>query len=292
MIVRSVSPIPQVSDRLRRSTLVLRLLAASALGASMVIAACSSDTPAPITNGTGSDGGGGTDTPDAGGGTDSGEDTDGAQTGPAESLAGCTPDPGPPASTFDGGASTTDPIAGGAEKFTLADALAGYPDAAGTLTALITTEKSTIKCELFEAAAPISVANFVGLARGTRPYRAAGVWKVGRFYDGLLWHRVIPDFVIQGGDPAGTGSGGPGYSLVPENQVAEPLGALAQAAAAAPSGSQFYIVVGKGPAPDYNVFGNCTTAAAIAVASVPRGAGDRPKTDIHMQKIEIARCPK
>jgi peptidyl-prolyl cis-trans isomerase A (cyclophilin A) len=187
--------------------------------------------------------------------------------------------------------SGADPI-GGADKFTLAQALAGYPEASGVLTALITTEQGTIRCDLDEAAAPISVANFVGLARGTRPFEAAiKKWKLGRFYDGLLWHRVVPGFVIQGGDPDGKGTGGPGYDLVDENHVPELFGTLAMAAGDVPSGSQFYIVVGNGPSADYNVFGRCETATAIAIAAQPRDDADTPLTPIHMQRIDIARCP-
>jgi peptidyl-prolyl cis-trans isomerase A (cyclophilin A) len=204
-------------------------------------------------------------------------------------LAGCTKDPGGAPPAFDANAAD-DPI-GGADKFTMAQALAGFPDASGKLTAVITTEKSAIRCTLDETAAPVTVANFVGLARGTRPYRSGTTWQVGRFYDGLTWHRVIPNFVIQGGDPAGTGSGGPGYPLVNENHVAEPLGTLAMAASTVPSGSQFYIVVGTGPAANYNVFGTCSTEAAIAIANVDRDANDRPKTPVHMQRIDIGRCP-
>lgn len=210
----------------------------------------------------------------------------------ADPLLGCTKDPGAPAVTVDPNA-TTDP-AGGAAAFTLAKALDGFPSGAGSLTAGIHTEDGNIKCELDEAAAPISVANFIGLARGTRPYRDnTSKWKTGHFYDGLTWHRVIPDFVIQGGDPQGTGSGGPGYDLVVENHVREPVGALAMAATSPtmPSGSQFYIVVGKGPASDYNVFGSCTVDAAIAVANVPVDGNDAPKTPVHMIKVEIGRCP-
>jgi peptidyl-prolyl cis-trans isomerase A (cyclophilin A) len=205
-------------------------------------------------------------------------------------LLGCTKDPGAPAVAVDP-SSATDP-AGGADKFTLAKALDGYPAGTGKLYAGIRTENGAIKCELFEATAPLSVANFVGLARGTRPYKDdKGKWKLGHFYDGLTWHRVIPNFVIQGGDPGGDGTGGPGYDLVKENQIAEPLGALAQAAAKNPSGSQFYIVVGKGPAADYNVFGSCETETAVAIASVPVDSADAPKTPVHMIKVEIARCP-
>lgn len=205
-------------------------------------------------------------------------------------IPGCPADPGPPTQTVDP-AAKSDP-AGGAVSFTLEQALAGYTATEGVLTALITTEKSTIRCTLDEANAPVTVANFVGLARGTRPFEKDGTWRVGRFYDGLLWHRVIPDFVIQGGDPLGKGTGGPGYDLVKENQVDEPLGTLAMAASRKVSGSQFYIVVGQGPAADYNVFGACSTETAIKIASEPRDADDKPIADVHMTRIEIARCPQ
>jgi peptidyl-prolyl cis-trans isomerase A (cyclophilin A) len=217
---------------------------------------------------------------------DSGSETDAL---PPNRLPGCPQDPGPTETSS--ATSATDPI-GGADKFTLAQALEGYPQATGVLTALITTEEGTIRCDLDEAAAPISVANFVGLARGTRPWEVAiKKWKVGRFYDGLLWHRVVPGFVIQGGDPDGNGTGGPGYDLVVENQVPEPFGTLAMASGDVPSGSQFYIVVGDGPAAEYNVFGRCETETATSIAAQPRDGVDKPLTPIHMQRIDIARCP-
>ncbi|MEA2746475.1 MAG: peptidyl-prolyl cis-trans isomerase [Myxococcales bacterium] len=208
-------------------------------------------------------------------------------------LLGCTRDPGAPAVQVDPNA-TTDP-AGGAAAFTLAKALDGFPAGAGKLTAGIHTESGGIKCTLDEAAAPISVANFVGLVRGTRPYKdGMNKWTTGHFYDGLTWHRVITGFVIQGGDPKGTGLGGPGYDVVNENHAEEPLGVLAMAAAGkplVPSGSQFYIVVGKGPKADYNVFGSCATESAIAIAGVPVDGNDKPNTPVHMIKVEIGRCP-
>jgi peptidyl-prolyl cis-trans isomerase A (cyclophilin A) len=205
-------------------------------------------------------------------------------------FTGCTKDPGPGTVTVtpaDGGGDPT----GGADKFTLDMALQGFPSGTGKLKAGILTEKGIIVCTFDEVKAPISVANFIGLARGTRPFLKGGVWQVGRFYDGLKWHRVIYDFVIQGGDPRGTGSGGPGYSLPVENHVPEPLGTLAMAASAEPSGSQFYIVVGTGPAPDYNVFGSCLTDVAQDVAAVDTNSAGRPDVDIHMLKVDIARCP-
>jgi len=206
-------------------------------------------------------------------------------------FTACTKDPGPGTVTItpvDGGGDPT----GGADKFTLDMALQGFPAGTGKLKAAITTEKGVIVCAFDEINAPISVANFIGLARGTRPYLKSGIWVVGRFYDGLKWHRVIPGFVIQGGDPRGTGSGGPGYDLVNENHVAEPLGTLAMAAGTEPSGSQFYIVVGTGPAPDYNVFGTCDTDVAIDISGVDTNPkNDKPLVDIHMLRVDIARCP-
>jgi peptidyl-prolyl cis-trans isomerase A (cyclophilin A) len=213
----------------------------------------------------------------------------GKDAAPVDPFLGCTRDIALEPDASLGGDASVDPV-GSAEQFTLAKALAGFPTSDGTLVAVITTELGTIRCELLETDAPISVANFVGLARGTRPFKKDGKWQVGRFYDGLIWHRVIPDFVIQGGDPAGTGSGGPGYDLVEENQVDEPEGTLAMAAGATPSGSQFYVVVGTGPAANYNVFGTCETKAAIQIANVPVNAKDKPITPVHMTKVDIARC--
>ena len=82
--------------------------------------------------------------------------------------------------------------------------------------AVIHTSKGDITCELFASKAPISVTNFIMLANGG-------------FYDGLTFHRVVPGFVIQGGDPTGTGSGGPGYTIVPEIGMPHEVGALAWA---------------------------------------------------------------
>lgn len=226
--------------------------------------------------------------------TEVGDDGDAPVTDP---LAGCTRDPGAPAP--DGGV----PIDGGFESdastnpvdpatFTIDQAMAGFPSKVGVLTAAITTEYGVIVCQLDEAKAPISVANFVGLARGTRPAQrgVTSAWSWTHFYDGLKWHRVIPDFVIQGGDPLGNGTGGPGYDLPNENHAIEATGVLAMAASTAPSGSQFYIVVNKGPAANYNVFGSCGVDVANVIANVPRSSSDAPTKPVHMLKIEIARC--
>jgi peptidyl-prolyl cis-trans isomerase A (cyclophilin A) len=261
---------------------MFRWLFSLALGVGAVVVACSSSS---TSSETVPDAGVDADVPPAPG-VDSSAEADAL---PPNPLPECPQDPGPTQTSIP--AAKSDPI-GGADKFTLAQALEGYPQVAGVLTALITTEAGKIRCDLDETSAPLSVANFVGLARGTRPFDAdIKKWKVGRFYDGLLWHRVIPGFVIQGGDPNGNGTGGPGYDMVVENQVPELFGTLAMAGGDAPSGSQFYVVVGNGPAAEYNVFGRCETATAISIAAQPRDDLDKPLTPVHIQRIDIARCP-
>jgi len=117
-----------------------------------------------------------------------------------------------------------DPIDG---PFTLDMAFEGAPELAdkskGTLTAVFETSMGSFECELYEDQAPLTVANFVGLARGVRPYqdpRARGAegkeWTKGRYYDGTTFHRVIKGFMVQGGDPSATGHGTPGYFIPDE----------------------------------------------------------------------------
>lgn len=222
---------------------------------------------------------------------------DGGRPREAGGDTGCVNDPGAGDAgiLLDAGEDGGDPV-GDAAAFGLVQAMAGFPEAAGALTARIETELGFIVCRLDEKAAPVSVANFVGLARGTRPFMKDGIWTVGKFYDGLIWHRVIPDFVIQGGDPRGNGTGGPGFALPNENHVPQVEGVLSMAASNPtpteflPSGSQFYLVVGKGPKADYNVFGTCSLEVARAIAEVPRSTRDKPKTAVHM-KVAIERCP-
>lgn len=107
-----------------------------------------------------------------------------------------------------------DPTGG---NFGLAEALAGL-EGSGQLMAKIETNQGAMIAKLFEDKAPRTVANFVGLARGTRPWKdpKTGEWVKRPFYDGLTFHRVIPNFMIQGGDPLGDGRGGPGYKFADE----------------------------------------------------------------------------
>ena len=187
-----------------------------------------------------------------------------------------------------------DPEAG---DFTMDEALDGLPAGPGPLRAVIDTEMGQITCELFPEIAPIGVANFVGLARGRRPFLEGGSWIKGRrFYDGLTFHRVIDDFVAQGGDPQGNGFGGPGYEFV--NEIATEThspGTLAYANAGPDTnGSQFYVVA-EVPADsldgDYTIFGRCEPVSVVqAITETPTNAQDKPLTPVHMLQVSITRC--
>jgi len=148
-------------------------------------------------------------------------------------------------------------------------------------TAKMNTTHGTITLELFDDDAPETVANFRKLA-------------ADNFYDGVIFHRVIPDFMIQGGDPEGTGTGGPGYTFKDEfNQHKVVRGALAMANAGPnTNGSQFFIVTTQS-APwldgKHTVFGEVTNGmdAVDAIESTPTGAGDRPVEPPVIESIEL-----
>ena len=180
--------------------------------------------------------------------------------------------------------------------FTLEDATKGLTGS-GTLTAKIETTQGTFTCELFDKQAPVTVANFVGLARGVRPWKDnTGHWVKKAFYDGLIFHRVIPGFMIQGGDPLGIGSGNPGYRF--DNEISPDLkfdkpGLLAMAnAGPGTNGSQFFITEGT---PMYlngkhTIFGSCAPLSLVAkITGVERGPRDKPTTDVVMKKVTITR---
>jgi peptidyl-prolyl cis-trans isomerase B (cyclophilin B) len=148
-------------------------------------------------------------------------------------------------------------------------------------TAKMNTSHGTITIELFDEDAPETVANFRKLA-------------ADNFYDGVIFHRVIPDFMIQGGDPEGTGMGGPGYTFKDEfNRHKVVRGALAMANAGPnTNGSQFFIVTTQS-APwldgKHTVFGEVTDGmdAVDAIEGVPTGAGDRPVDPPVIESIEL-----
>ncbi len=188
----------------------------------------------------------------------------------------------------------TDPAMG---TFTLDQALAELPDGPGPLRAVIDTDLGALSCALRPDKAPNGVANFVGLARGRRPWKDPKLnkWVRRRFYDGLLFHRVIPDFVAQGGDPLGTGFGGPGYKFADEIAGLTHLpGTLAYANSGAnTNGSQFYICEKAQPQldPKYTIFGQCDPVSVVtSLTHVPRDAKDKPLTDLHMKTVTITRC--
>ena len=150
------------------------------------------------------------------------------------------------------------------------------------MNATLHTNHGAIAVELFPGEAPKTVENFTKLARDG-------------FYDGLIFHRVIPDFMIQGGDPTGTGSGGPGYSFEDEfNEHKVVRGALAMANAGPnTNGSQFFIVT-TDAAPwldgKHTVFGRVTEGmdAVQAIEATPTGAGDRPVEDQSIERVDLS----
>ncbi len=164
-------------------------------------------------------------------------------------------------------------------------------------TAVLETTQGTIVCKLFDKETPVTVANFTGLASGTKEYTDAktGQKKKSRFYDGIIFHRVIPSFMIQGGDPLGTGTGGPGYQFQDEivsSLVFDKAGKLAMAnAGPGTNGSQFFITVAPTPWLNgrHTIFGEVTQGQDVveAISKVDRDASDRPKTPVVIKKITI-----
>jgi len=177
--------------------------------------------------------------------------------------------------------------------------------AAGTTagpTAIIDTSAGKMTCQLFPDKAPIGVANFIGLAEGTKDWtnsishsKKHGV----PLYDGTIFHRVIPEFMIQGGDPAGNGSGDPGYAF--KNETSPDLkfdrpGRLAYANAGPDTnGSQFFITEVPYPSLNgkYTIFGQCdepTVALVKQIARMGRDANDRPYRPVKINHISISKA--
>lgn len=167
-------------------------------------------------------------------------------------------------------------------------------------TATLHTNHGDIVINLFPDQAPATVANFVGLATGTKEYRdpATGAAKTGNFYDGLTFHRIIDGFMIQGGDPAGTGMGGPGYKFGdefhPDLAFNRPYLLAMANAGPATNGSQFFITVAPTPHLNFRhtIFGEVADQASRdvvdAIAKVPTGRMDRPVEPVVMESVEIS----
>jgi peptidyl-prolyl cis-trans isomerase A (cyclophilin A) len=166
-------------------------------------------------------------------------------------------------------------------------------------TAIFDTSMGRITCKLFAKEAPETVANFVGLAQGTKVWTDPVSHKKMRnkpYYDGTVFHRVIPDFMIQGGDPTATGMGDPGYAFKDEfdpNLNFNVPGRLAMANSGPDTnGSQFFITEAPYESLDqkYNLFGQCDDAGISIVKSitrVQRDANDKPLTDVVLTKVTI-----
>jgi peptidyl-prolyl cis-trans isomerase A (cyclophilin A) len=163
------------------------------------------------------------------------------------------------------------------------------------------TSEGTIVCRLFEKEAPKTVQNFIDLAEGKRDWThpVSNKKSKDRLYDGTIFHRVIPNFMIQGGDPAGTGFGGPGYQFEDETRGSphkfDKAGKLAMANAGPnTNGSQFFITVapttwltGK-----HTIFGEVVEGQDVVdkIANVPRGKQDKPSKDVVVRSVVIERA--
>ncbi len=169
----------------------------------------------------------------------------------------------------------------------------------GNTYATLHTNRGDIRVQLMPFHAPKTVANFVGLATGSKEYRgqnAAGT-DSGPFYDGSIFHRVISGFMIQGGDPTGTGRGGPGYTFAdefhPELAFDRPYLLAMANAGPGTNGSQFFITVGKTPHLNrkHTIFGEVADQASRdvvdAIAATSTDRSDRPKDDVVINSVTV-----
>ena len=168
----------------------------------------------------------------------------------------------------------------------------------GPLMATIATTMGEFHCELFADKAPMTVANFVGLARGLKAWRHPETDEVHQkpLYDGVIFHRVIPNFMVQTGDPLGMGTGGPGYNFGDEihPELRHTKGGTLSMANAGPgtNGSQFFITEKATPWLDgrHTVFGECAEADLVTkLTQVPRDGRDRPQEEIKIESVTISR---
>jgi peptidyl-prolyl cis-trans isomerase A (cyclophilin A) len=216
----------------------------------------------------------------------------GTQTPPTNPPPETPPAKTPPAAVAANGDDVRPPVAADLAEYT--KDLKGN----GKMVATFETSMGTIHCELYPDQTPMTVANFVGLATGKKPWlnpKTGTVEKGKPFFDGLTFHRVIPEFMIQGGDPLGVGRGGPGYEFgdeFPQGLVMKP-GVLAMAnAGLGTNGSQFFITE-VGPEHlngKHTIFGQCKELDLVKqIARVPQDAGNKPNTPVTMNKVTISK---
>ncbi len=203
-------------------------------------------------------------------------------------------DPAPVAKDDSASGDVVDPNA----PFGMTEAVAGLPGA-GPLVATIKTSKGNLECRLMTDKAPETVANFVGLARGVRAWKSPeGTWVKRPAYDGSTFHRVIKGFMIQGGDPTGTGKGEPGYTIKDEiwpGAKHDRAGLLCMANRGPNTNGMQFFITDKAAAHldgNYTIFGECSPASVVhAIAGVPVH-GERPVNEVAITTVEVKRLGK
>jgi peptidyl-prolyl cis-trans isomerase A (cyclophilin A) len=170
---------------------------------------------------------------------------------------------------------------------------------ANTLTATLRTNRGPVVIRLYPDHAPKTVSNFVELAEGTREWTNPVTRQKGqtRLYDGTIFHRVIPDFMIQGGDPLGTGTGGPGYKFGdefhPDLSFNRPYLLAMANAGPGTNGSQFFITTAPTPWLNnkHTIFGEVIDGSNVVdeISRVQTGRNDRPVQDVVIESVEIGR---
>ena len=191
--------------------------------------------------------------------------------------------------------SADDPLNG---EFSLADATKDLKGA-GAIVAKIDTSKGTLQCKLYDDKAPVTVANFIGLATGKRTWKdPSGAWVNKPAYDGTMFHRIIKGFMIQGGDARGNGTGEPGYVIKDElwSGAKHDRAGLLCMANRGPNtnGAQFFITDAAAAHLDtsYTIFGECAPEQIVHdIANTPV-QGERPTTPVVIKSVTISRDEK